>query len=130
MTNNPINIFITSDDRNLVASGTFITFPVGDSIINIDSNEEPLKFVFRFFDDETDKSTRVVPDIKSKSTLELRLFNFNNELGNFNLEPAKIGTVYNRELFFSYFINSLGATRMKKITYSFYLGKEVTNGRN
>jgi hypothetical protein len=54
--------------------------------------------------------------------------NFNNSLGIFIKELAKVGTFRNRNLYFAYFISAFPDTNLKRLHYSFYLEGGVPNG--
>jgi hypothetical protein len=64
----------------------------------------------------------------NNTTLEFVFTNFNNPIGLFIKELAKVGTIRNRNLYFGYFISAFPDTKLKRFHYTFYLGEVVTNG--
>jgi len=122
-----------------IENGTYNLFECGsliaDSSIPViitlkgDGELEFLKFIIRFINEEKDPN---VPRKKAKvldpSTLEVTFTNYNNILGAFNKDYWEVGTLNNRKLYLVYFICGQKGSKLKKITYSFYLGEEVANG--
>jgi hypothetical protein len=124
-----VTIEIKSGIFDLIASGTFITYPSDFVSLTLKSNEEPLIFIFKFENSETDKDKvkKALRQIDS-NTLELTFTNYNNSVGNYTKKPWAIGTLFKRRLYIAYLISGISGVDYKKVEYSFYLGEEVANG--
>jgi hypothetical protein len=122
-----IEVNIRSGDLNLAASGSFVTTGSDMVHLTILDNGAPLYIFIQFVDDSTNQIHHTAKEIPGKNAFEIIFHNFNNPLGTYTKEPWKIGNSYNKELFFCYVIKGYDSL-IKKIDYSFYLGKEVTNG--
>lgn len=60
--------------------------------------------------------------------LIIELFDFIDIINHGNIEPIIIGSLDNRELYFSYRITAAAKDFANTIIYTFYLGKEIYNG--
>ena len=108
----------SSSGKEIIASGSIISIENESIIIHLSD----LKFEFRFTKDGTD-SPKTLLELKSKKELLITLNNFNNSLGTGNTSPAKIGTINNKDLLLSYWVQSLPGEKQdrKLLYYSFYL---------
>jgi len=113
--------------------GNYDVFKDG-SIVAIEN--EPIDFVFIkeigftirivFKTDSTISESKISAEKFDKVGALLNFINFNNSIGVGNVEPTRIGTLNNRELFFNYRVYSLDRGG-KTLHYTWLLGKEVKN---
>jgi len=113
---------------DLLASGSFIAFDDNSTIeFNLISDEGPLVLSFIFIDDKKDKDVRISSELNSNdNNLKLKLYNYRDKRN--TIKPWLIGVLYNRELYMHFIIDPSHKTLPRKINYSFYLGKEISNG--
>jgi hypothetical protein len=114
-------------------SGPYRTF-VGDFEVLTDgtvhiSSERPLhvmlndlKVEFTFHTDSANLSQRVSYTAVQQKTLTINIYNFNNSFGTGILDPVKIGTLSDRELFCTFFVWTPSlAEGMRIVNYVFYI---------
>jgi hypothetical protein len=121
-----ITLKINSGDKDLIASGSFITHSGNEIKIEIESKEGLLFLILKFVTDEENKEVRKASETKNQKTLEIIFFNYKDT--RFTTTPWYIGHIYKRKLYIVYHIEPLHNTVLRNITYSFYLGEEVING--
>jgi len=122
-------IKIRTGDLELIDSRIFFAYNDKDTKIDLSTSEGQLYIILKFNNSDKDsdqvaKSAKVV----DKTTLEITFTNYNHPLGSFTLEPWKIGTINNRDIFLVYTIYGLKGSQFKRMDIAFYLGKEVLNG--
>jgi len=124
-----LNVRVKNGNLDLTASGVFLVDTSQLVTLTIQDNEEPMHIKMTFVDDvETDKTVRNVKQFEEENTIELEFVNYNSVYGYYTTEPWLIGSSFGRQMFLSYCISDLIDSHMKKIEYSFFLGKEVNNG--
>jgi len=119
---------IKQGDKELIATGTFLTFGSDQIELTLKYKDEIVKLLFEFVTDETSKDTGLEFQSLNTTTLKVIYKNHNHTLGSFNTEPYELGTIGNRLFYFTYFVTHINGTQRKKIDYSFYVGKEAQNG--
>lgn len=84
---------------------------VENGIIHISDNAEfkiniggNLVLRVAFLTDEKDKSRHIDSVFNNTNDLTIQCYNFKNSLGEGILTPTKLGTLDNKELFFSFFV--------------------------
>jgi len=93
-------------------------------------DEGPLLVVRLLFIDDASKGESVI-EAKSASTnlIELKHINFKEKIGGVCFEaPMRIGIFDNKELYLQLHIETTNNKNIRKVSYCWYLGKEVTNG--
>lgn len=120
-------IKIESGQAEVIASGTVIAFS-GDPInITFGSQNETLKLIFEFKDEEGKgkESIRVDANQLDPKTLKLTLFNFKNSLGSGTSKPIPIGSLDGKRLHIHYRVYSLTGSD-KMLHFNIYKGEEVS----
>lgn len=126
MNDEDIVLKIKSGDKDLIASGSMMTFDGDDIQIEIGNKEGPLLLILRFAKDEENKEVRKASEVKDQKTLQITFYNYKDT--RFTTIPWNIGTLYKRKLYIVYHIEPMHNNEMRNITYSFFLGEEVENG--
>ncbi|WP_217990534.1 DUF6864 domain-containing function, partial [Vibrio metoecus] len=128
--NNRINmqLKLRTETKDVLASGTLITFGSEESIFELTHNGECLTLRVKFVDEDgknwkEHRETKFDP--VSATEGRFTFFNFNNNLGVYTTKPAYIGDIGGRELFFQYKIDDMTESVSKVIFYTFYLGGSV-----
>jgi len=120
-----INLKIKSGIFDLIESGSFIS-PNNDRIeFDLINDEAPLSIAFEFSLDEKNKDVRKTTSVK-ETCLTINFINYKDT--RHTTVPWKIGNIYGRELLILYHIDPLNNSTIRKVIYSFYLGKETNNG--
>lgn len=124
-----LKVIIKNGLLDLSASGIIIIDSSKPVVLTVQDNQEPMHIKMIFRDEPKSETTlRNVHEVQSENTIEIEFVNYNSIYGYFTNEPWSIGNAFGRELFFTYSISDLPDSKMKKIEYSFLLGKEVENG--
>lgn len=126
MNDKDIILKIKSGDKDLIASGSFMTHSGNEIQMEIGSKEGPLLLIFQFVNDENNKEVRKASEARDQKTLVITFYNYKDT--RFTTDPWYIGHIYKRKLYILYHIDPLHSTDIRNITYSFYLGEEVANG--
>jgi hypothetical protein len=87
-------------------------------------DDTPLDIIIKFVNNKYSKSGYIDRQI-DEHTVEIVFTNFNDPIGHRIDAPWRIGTAYNRELYFVFAISGEVHHSLKIIQYSFYLGKKV-----
>jgi hypothetical protein len=123
---NDVIVKIKSDGKELIASGVFLTHGGNEVEMEIGNRESPLLIVFQFITDNENKEVRKATEARDQRTLVISFYNYTDN--RFTIKPWRIGSLYDKNLYIVYHIEPLAKTDLRTITYSFYLGEEVTNG--
>ncbi|MES2396864.1 MAG: hypothetical protein V4549_12710 [Bacteroidota bacterium] len=126
MEDKDIIVKIKSGDKDLIASGSFITHSGNEIQMEIGNKEAPLLLIFEFVKDIENKEVRKATEARDQKTLVIKFFNYDDT--RFTTTPWFIGNIYQRKLYIVYHIEPLHSTDMRNITYTFYLGEEANNG--
>ncbi len=110
----------------LIGNVNFVVDASQECSVTLKSGTEVLNIVTKFRNDAT--GFRIQSNVINDSTLELIYYNYINQLGSFNTDYWRLGTISNRHLYMTYFIVHLNGTNMKRVEYIFYLGEGVING--
>lgn len=103
--------------QDVIASGTVIT---ADNQ-NLEFLLANLRVVFSFVSDSG--QTRLGSGTTSGSTLNLTLYNFNNNIGSGTTSPIDIGSLLGRKLRLSFMVYALNPESSKTVHYTFTLGE-------
>jgi hypothetical protein len=118
-------------DYDVFESGTIIQFNqesfLFELIGSVDTGSS-IKVEFRFSLNAESLDSKMNFEDGGLNHLILNLINFNNKIGQGNVEPLNIGTLDNRELFLSFRVTSGNEIFARTLDYTFYLGKVVNNG--
>jgi hypothetical protein len=87
-----------------------------------------LFFEFRFQTNNENQDVQINLENGGANRLIFNLINFENRINHGNVEPAKLGTLDNKELFLSFRVTSGKDTFPRTFVYTFYLGEEVNHG--
>jgi len=124
---------IKNGDLDLVSSGTIVINSKNPTSITLTDDGDPIELIIKFDYSESKEPNSVIRNGGANIT-EILLTNFRDPIGVVSSIPWPIGYAFNRELLFLYQISSHFDERFDKesqikvMNYSFYLGKEVTNG--
>jgi hypothetical protein len=113
---------IISSDKEVISTGSFLTFDDKPSTISIESQGEKINFELHFIEDENE-SRRVdyKPKDNDKTTLVMKFYNFNNPLGMSFTAPIHVGFFKKRQLYAQMLVSTSG--KIREIVYTFYLGE-------
>ncbi|MFC0877847.1 DUF6864 domain-containing function [Saccharicrinis sp. FJH2] len=125
-----LGIEIKSGNLELSLSGSLVTTSLERVQLTLLDNGAPLDLFLDFKNDSSnpEKFQKTAKKIEGKNAINIVFTNYNNPLGTYTAQPWQIGHAFNRELFFCFVIYGFDNSNVKKIDYSFYLGKEVKNG--
>lgn len=112
---------ITSSGKEILVSGTFITYD-GNATSSITLPEpEQLKFNFIFIKDSSSES-KITTEIVNQQELNLILTNFESSIGIGNILPLRLGTFNNKNLYVTFRIYTLDDKAGKTVHFTFYVG--------
>ena len=121
---------IRTGGKELLESATFLALGLGETVVTIGSERERLNFVFNFEEEEGKKEAIKWEAVDTK-TLKITLSNWNNTLGTSLVEPVRVGTYQERQLFILFYIKKAGMEgQNREVTFSLYRGEEVHVGAN
>ena len=126
----PVNISCGQNIK-VFDSGTVIQFNQEHIILELKGLIAPINPIFievRFLTRTENTNTLINLENGGQNRLIVNLTNYDNKVNHGNVEPIRIGTIDNRELFFSFRVTSAGETFPKTFEYTFYQGEEVNNG--
>ena len=113
---------ITTGEKELLESTSFLTTGLGETVITV-GDQEPLRFLLNFVEDSDGKVEMNWKKVDDQ-TLRITLKNWNNPLGITLAEPVEVGTYQNRPLFILFFISKAGVEGQNRaVTFSLYLGE-------
>ncbi|MFM0428999.1 hypothetical protein PQQ75_08290 [Paraburkholderia aspalathi] len=115
----PASLKIRTAGKEVVANGTVIT---ADNS-NLEFQLAHLRIVMEFVTDGS--SARIEGRSDERSTLTLRLFNFNNSIGAGTISPLEIGTLNGKKLLLAFMVYALSETSSKTVHYTFMLGDAI-----
>lgn len=110
---------IRTGNKDVIASGTIIT---ADSR-NLEFQLTNLCVIFEFLTDSG--STRLESGAPTSSTLNLRLYNFNNSIGAGTTQPLEIGNLGGRKLWLAFMVYALSSESSKTVHYTFMVGDPI-----
>jgi len=87
-------------------------------------NRNSLTFTFVFEDDRTETEAMRFSKTGVKE-FQVSLINFSKSIGSGSHSPIQLGSLYGRELFFSYRVNTIPHSPEKLFYYSWYLGRKT-----
>ena len=120
---------ISYQDKELLCSGTFITFGREQTILEIKYKTDSVKLIFEFVTSQETQGAQTRTEIVDPPALKFTLINFDSPLGTRSTVPWEIGKTLNRTIYLLCDIVDLqGSEGLKKVTYSIYLGPEIING--
>ena len=114
-----INTTIKSGNTIVLASGTVISHNNEPIEISFPMTGEPLTIVFIFDKDDTGK-TLLKANAPTTKRLELTLLNFNNSLGQGNIQPLQIGEISHKQIFLNFRVYALDEKTSKTLQFTFY----------
>ena len=122
---------VKTGDKELLESETFLALGLGETILEIDENPEPLRFILNFVEDEAKKESLVRWVSDGTNTLRVTLTNWNSPFGTTLTEPVEIGTYRHRPLFMLFCVTKAGSKgQLRQVTFALYLGEAVQDGHN
>lgn len=120
---------ISFGSMDLLESETFLTVPDEVTRIEVGQDDDTVGISLEFADKEGADQNLAMNSSDNK-TLEIKLINWSNSLGTGLVEPIHIGQFRNRLLYFNIFVVRAGKAPVRKVTFSLYLGQEVSRGAN
>ena len=121
---------ITSADKQLFESATFIALGLGESRVEISQEQELLTFIFDFKTDTAAPKEKLEFKLVDENTMRIELTNWNNPLGTTINGPLDIGSFARRRLYLVFGVRKLGgAGELRQVNVNFYLGEEVRDGQ-
>ncbi len=127
-----MEINLTSGNKKIISSGTFITFATNPSVISIQRGTEKILFMLDFIEDKTNPNPKFEIMSKNQTTdelvINLKLYNFNHQLGVGLKEALNVATFNNGDRVYLYlWSRQLGESASREISYTIYL-EEIRNG--
>lgn len=121
---------ITYEDKELLTTVAFIALGLGETRVLLPSDDDPLLFIFEFISQEDGKTTFSAA-ADNKTTLRLKLANWNTPLPATLQAPMEIGTIRNRQALLVFSVQKIGALgELRYVIASLYMGKEVSLGNS
>jgi len=116
-----LNPTIKIGNKNVVATGVFITFNDEPSILEFKIKKELYTFNFHFKNTESEKIQVKLSPISDRE-VQLDFFNFNSALGSSPIKPHHLGKISGKSLYLNALIKKLNDQNQSKVVeYSFYL---------
>lgn len=132
------SIKITSSGKELLSSGSFMSFDEKETVLEVSRGGDHLNLIFNFIHDPNIKGYNTDFQAVGPDTLRLNLTNYKGPLGMYLKEPVEIGTFNNRRIYLNYYVTSPLSRpipteagqriKVKVVHYSIFLGENVTNG--
>ena len=119
---------IKSGEYDVLYSGTVIGIKDQEVEFNFPEIHASLKIIIDFKIDTSIKDSPIKLDLPGNKTLKITLINTASSLGTGNAEVLEIGHINGRRLYLNYRIYAINGIS-NTIHYTFYLGKEVNNGK-
>ena len=111
---------ISSGNYEVISSGVVIGVKNEDISITLPQEYLNFKFIFEFIEDKTQEGSPSKFEILNNETLNIKLYNLNNNITSGNTEISNLGHINNRELFLNYRVLGLNELSYTLI-YTFYL---------
>ena len=113
----------------VLESGTAIQFNQEPFLFQLNGliEPQPVYIEIRFLTQTDDVNGLISFENGGPNHLIMNLTNFNNKINHGNVEPMRIGSLDNKELFFSFRLTSASENFPRTLEYTFYLGREVLN---
>lgn len=122
---------ISYEDKEVLSSGSLITFGSGPTTLALNFGGDHLRVIMEFSGDETSyEKQKIDAKVEGPDAVRLHFINYNNPLGTFTGEPHRLGTVAGREVWLTYFIAGLQGSKSKHLTYTFFIGPEAARAEN
>jgi len=124
-------IKVRSGEYEILDSGMLLTFSDEELIFDLIYKNDHATFYFKFLnniEDDKPELARTEFELINEGAIRIKFINYNSALGMFNLIPIPFGTIGNRQLSLAYYIVRLNNTKRRKVSFTFYLDKEVQNG--
>ena len=122
---------IQTGGKELLDSRSFLALGPGETVIEVEDGQEPLKFILDFIEVAGQKKLDLKWEVTDKKTLKFTLTNWNNPLGTTLIEPIEVGTYEKRRLFVSFIVCKAGEKGLNRdVTFALYLGEKVQDGDN
>lgn len=112
---------ITYKSKLLIASGTFITFDEGETILLLEYKGDRVRFVFDVVNDGSDVSNSITSSVALPDTLRITIRNYKVVMGNAVVGPVALGEIAGRKFFMLLLVKGAKSTGAKLITYSLYI---------
>lgn len=116
-----MKVSLSTPHHHVITSGSVITYNEEPLTIRFGLEGEDLEFMFTFLEDKSspdEPSLQAIPHGERK--LELRLVNFDHELGTGNADPIEVGLLNEKPLFVNYRVYALQASKSRLLHYTFY----------
>jgi len=114
---------VKSGGANLIASGTAIQF--GNNPIEIYFGSEPIKFIFSFSGEKSQRETPVTAELIDHKTVSLTIFESQSPLlPKGTVKPFPLGVFNNRRLYLHFRVRDFPGGD-NTLEYNIYLGEEV-----
>ena len=120
---------ITTGDKELLLTETFVALGLGETAIVIDDDSggrpKSIQFILNFVETD-DAKGNIDWEIVNATTLKVTLANWNSPLGATLMAPVEVGIHEGRQLFLLFTIRKTGEKgQLREVTFSLYLGKAV-----
>ena len=113
---------IESSNKEVIFSGSFITFSKGDNTISFDYGGEKFKFILSFSTDDSKKPRFEYAPNDKKDTLLMKFYNFENSLGTGSTAPLEVAENKGSKIYLHLIVYSLNEN-IKNVSYTFYIDK-------
>jgi len=123
---------LKTETKDVLYSGSLITFLNEESIFELTHNDENLTLRIKFIDEKDkhwENHGRVLFEplnaIENATDGRITFFNFNNPLGVYSTKPVPLGDIGGRYMYFQYKVDDMKESASKVLIYTFYLGGSV-----
>lgn len=111
---------VKSGIYNVIATGSVITADEAPVEIEFGNTTPPLKLTLNFVTNSTLNGVNIQSTPIDNHSLRFDLINFNSNLGGGNYIPIPIGSLNNRNLFFSFRTYTLDGSQGRTVIFTIY----------
>ena len=128
---NEAKMEITTQNKKLFDSQSFLALGLGETRIRLGSEPESVDFILDFKDNKEESTEKITFDPIDNKTLRIVLTNWNNPIGATLNKEVEVGTLNKRRLYILFYIKKAGTKGdLREVTFSAYLGEEIQDGEN
>ena len=118
------SVTITHGNRRLIASGTFITFDKGESILELVVDDDRVKIIFDIINDSSDLRNDITGQVELPDKFRIFIRNYRQVMGNPMVGPVALGRIADHLFFLLFSVRGAKSDGSKIITYTVYVEEE------
>jgi len=113
---------ITHYDKELIDSGSFLTFGEGESVLTLSYKNDYVYINFNIINNDSGNRNKITSKIIPPDSVELLIENYSLLFGNTSIGPVKLGKLAGSDLYIVMIVEGTKSKGTKLITYSLYVG--------